>query len=256
MSTPVPCCGRDGELAALSEQLDRVRAGDGTVVLIEGAAGMGKTRLLDEVLARRPGFRIGSSAADPGHSMVELATLMAALSDGPDPILDRAELPDSRTLPEQRYWVLRDLQVLLGRAARERPVLICVDDLQWADSGTAAALRALPGRLAAVPVAWVLAFRPSPASRQVKSALDYLEHSGARTMVLDPLTGPAVRESARSEIRRVSGVSCNWTRSATARAISGADRHGSRRVRGRRHPFHTIACRRPGQIRTATHEYA
>ena len=94
--------------------------------------------------------------------MVELATLMAALFDGPDPILDRADLPDSRTLPEQRYWVLQDLQGLLERAARQTPLLICLDDLQWTDGGTAAALRALPNRLATVPVAWFWRSGPAP----------------------------------------------------------------------------------------------
>jgi hypothetical protein len=104
--------------------------------------------------------------------MVELATLMGALFDGPDPVLDRADVPDSPALPERRYWLLHDLQGLLERAALETPLLICLDDLQWADGGTAAALRALPNRLATVPVAWILAFRPSPGSRQLQSALD------------------------------------------------------------------------------------
>ena len=147
---PVPFCGRDAQLAALSERLDLTCGGAGTVVLVEGDAGMGKSRLLDEAVAvaRRRGFRIGIGVADPGDGMVELATLMAALFDGPEPIGDRAELPDSRTLPEQRYWVLQDLQSLLERAARQAPLLICLDDLQWTDGGTAAALRALPNRLA------------------------------------------------------------------------------------------------------------
>lgn len=203
VSMPVPFCGRDGQMAALSEHLDRARGGAGTVVLVEGDAGMGKSRLLDEAgaVARRRGFRVGISAADPGDSMVELATLMAALFDGPDPILDRADLPDSRTLPEQRYWVLQDLQGLLERAARQTPLLICLDDLQWTDGGTAAALRALPNRLATVPVAWVLAFRPSPGSRQLKSALGYLEHSGAEKMVLDPLDEGAVRQLTASIVQ-------------------------------------------------------
>ena len=39
---PVPFCGRDGQMAALSEHLDRARGGAGTVVLVEGDAGMGK----------------------------------------------------------------------------------------------------------------------------------------------------------------------------------------------------------------------
>jgi DNA-binding CsgD family transcriptional regulator len=203
VSMPVPFCGRDAQLAALSERLDRTCGGAGTVVLVEGDAGMGKSRLLDEAVAvaRRRGFRIGIGVADPGDGMVELATLMAALFDGPEPIGDRAELPDSRTLPEQRYWVLQDLQSLLERAARQAPLLICLDDLQWTDGGTAAALRALPNRLATVPVAWILAFRPSPGSRQLKSALGYLEHNGAQKMVLDPLDEGAVRQLTASIVQ-------------------------------------------------------
>ena len=195
-SLPVPFCGRDAQMALLSERLERARSGVGTVVLVEGEAGMGKSRLLDEaaLAARRRGFRVGSCVADPGDSMVELATLMGALFDGPDPVLDRAEVPDSPALPERRYWLLHDLEGLLERAALASPLLICLDDLQWADGGTAAALRALPNRLGTVPVAWILAFRPSPGSRQLQSALGYLEHSGAEKVILGPLDSAAVRQ--------------------------------------------------------------
>ena len=88
VSLPAPFCGRDAQLAALGEQFDRARSGVGTVVLVEGDAGMGKTRLLDEaaIMARRRRFRVGTCAADPGDRMVELATLMGALFDGPDPV--------------------------------------------------------------------------------------------------------------------------------------------------------------------------
>lgn len=193
---PVPFSGRDAQMAALSDQLDRARSGVGTVVLVEGDAGMGKSRLLGEaaVVARRRRFRVGTCVADPGDSMVELATLMGALFDGPDPVLDRAELPDLHDLPEQRYWLLQDLRGLLERAALETPVLICLDDLQWTDGGTAAALRALPNRLATVPVAWILAFRPGPGSGQLDSALGYLEDGGAEKMVLGPLDNAAIRQ--------------------------------------------------------------
>jgi predicted ATPase len=68
-------------MAALSEQLDRACSGVGTVVLVEGDAGMGKSRLLEEaaMMASRRRFRVGMCAAEPGDAMVELATLMAAL---------------------------------------------------------------------------------------------------------------------------------------------------------------------------------
>ena len=49
---------------------------------------------------------------------------------------------------------------MLEQAALASPVVICLDDLQWADAGTAAALRALPARLSTVPVGWFLTARP------------------------------------------------------------------------------------------------
>jgi AAA ATPase domain len=58
--------GRDRAVAQLGATLDRVRGGAGAVVLVEGAAGMGKTRLLDEAvtMARRMDFAVGRGAAD------------------------------------------------------------------------------------------------------------------------------------------------------------------------------------------------
>ena len=183
-------------MAMLREQLDRASTGVGSVVLVEGDAGMGKSRLLEEVMrvARARHFQVGTCAADPGDGMVEMSTLMVALLDGPEPILDQAALPASHALPEQRYWLLQDLQGLLERAAVETPLLICLDDLQWTDGGTAAALRALPNHLASVPIVWVLAFRPSFRSSPFGTVLDHLDQTRVEQIVLGPLGDEAVRE--------------------------------------------------------------
>jgi DNA-binding CsgD family transcriptional regulator len=193
-----PVRGRDIELTALGKHLDQLRSGVGTVVLVEGGAGMGKSRLLAEVaaMARRLSIRVGVGAADPGDSMVQLSALMEALFAGPSPILRRAGLRDGHTSLEQRYWLLQDLEALLERAALEAPLLVCLDDLQWADSGTAAALRALPARLATVPVAWVVASRPSQGSPEIRSAMDRLERDGAAKIVLGPLDQAGVAQLA------------------------------------------------------------
>jgi DNA-binding CsgD family transcriptional regulator len=190
--------GRDAELASIGVQLDRVRSGTGAVVLVEGDPGIGKTRLLAEAarVARRLGFRVGAGAAEPGAGVVELAPLMTALFDGAHPVLKRSGLRELHSLPEQRYWLLQDLQAMLERAALLGPLLVSLDDLQWADSGTAAALRALPVRLAGMPVAWVLAFRPGQGSAQLVAALDHLDRSGAERIVLDPLDDDAVAQVA------------------------------------------------------------
>jgi DNA-binding CsgD family transcriptional regulator len=190
--------GRDRELAVLGELVDRVRSGCGAVVLVEGAAGMGKSRLIGEVggMARRLSLPIGVGVAEPAESMAELAPLLRALFDGPEPLLDRGALGDLQAAAERRYWLLQDLQSLLERAAMNGPMLICLDDLQWADSGTAAALRALPPRLASVPVGWVLAMRPDQGPTRLQRAVDQLLWEGAERVVLDPLDAVAVAQVA------------------------------------------------------------
>jgi DNA-binding CsgD family transcriptional regulator len=190
--------GRDAELASIGVQLDRVRSGVGAVVLVEGEPGMGKTRLLAEAarVARRLAFRVGAGAAEPGAEVVELAPLMTALFDGSPPLLERSGLGELHSLPEQRYWLLQDLQAMLERSALDGPLLISLDDLQWGDSGTAAALRALPVRLADLPVAWIFAFRPDQGSAQLLSAIEHLDHSGAERIVLGPLDDAAVAQVA------------------------------------------------------------
>jgi predicted ATPase len=141
--------GRDAELALIRGELERLSDGAERVLIIEGAAGMGKSRLLAEVstIARSLGIRVGSSAADPSETVVELSVLLAALFDGTEPLLDPGELTSLHAQPEQRFWLLRDLQALVERAALESPLLISIDDAHWADGGTAAAIRTLPMRL-------------------------------------------------------------------------------------------------------------
>ena len=182
----------------LGEQFDRVRSGSGAVLLIEGEAGMGKSRLIGEgvTMARRRSFPIGIGAAEPSESVAELAPLLRALFDGPEPLLDRAGLSGLHAAPEQRYWRLQDLQSLLERAAMDSPLLIFLDDVQWADSGTVAALRALPPGLASLPIGWILAMRSDQGSGQLRSAVEYLADEGAERLVLEPLSQAAVAEMA------------------------------------------------------------
>jgi DNA-binding CsgD family transcriptional regulator/tetratricopeptide (TPR) repeat protein len=190
--------GRDAELALIRGELERLSDGAEAVLIVEGAAGMGKSRLLAEVaaIARSLGIRVGTSAADPSETVVELATLLAALFDGTEPLLDPGELTSVHAQPEQRFWLLRDLQALLERAALEAPLLISIDDAHWADGGTAAAIRTLPMRLMGLPIAWVIALRPPRDSTPLVHALEQLTQNGARTIVLGPLDENAIARLA------------------------------------------------------------
>src|SRR5277367_210562 len=180
--------GRNAALDTLTGQLDRVRSGVGAVLLVEGVPGIGKSRLLAEAatLAGAMSFRVGAGAGEPG-GVVELAPLMAALFEGEEPLLHPPGLHAASALPEQRYWLLQDLQEMFEQAALDGPMLVCLDDMHWADGGTAAALRILPPRVAMLPIAWLIAFRPSPRSTRLLSALKCLEDNGAERIALGPL---------------------------------------------------------------------
>ena len=66
-----PVRGRDEHLAALDRALDLARAGRGSVTVLEGGPGMGKTRLLQAVWAAELSFRMGRGMGEPGEPAVE-----------------------------------------------------------------------------------------------------------------------------------------------------------------------------------------
>jgi DNA-binding CsgD family transcriptional regulator len=204
-STTTALHGRDPELTVLREALSALRSGTGVVVVIEGSPGIGKSRLLAEAMrmAGRMSTRVGLGEADPSETVVEFAPLLRALFDGAAPLLERSALSAARGGLEQRYWLLQDLESLLEGAAAVAPLLVCLDDLQWADSGTLAALRALPARLESLPVAWILAARPIQPGSALADVVEQLSSQGARRITLEPLTSAAVAELA-SEIMQAS----------------------------------------------------
>ena len=196
---PTAIQGREPELRLIGARLDEVASGSGDVIVVEGASGIGKTRLLLEAVrdAKRRGMRFGVSMAEPGERTVELAALLGALFDGPEPLLDRSALPSARTEPGQRFWLLRDLEELLERAAHSEPMVIVIDDAQWADTGTAAALRSLPRSLAGSAIGWLVAWRPSPESApDAASAIEHLKRTGATVITLGPLDEAATARLA------------------------------------------------------------
>ncbi|WP_328760284.1 helix-turn-helix transcriptional regulator [Streptomyces sp. NBC_00271] len=184
--------GRDREIAAVHEALDAVRGGRGACVVVEGAPGVGKSRLLAELdeMARRSGFDVVSVRADELDQYAAGAALQSALqsSDGSN----RA----AAATDDQRLWLLDSIADALEDRAQRAPVAVLVDDAQWADPATLFVLRTLPGRLAASRILWVLAVRSDTERPTVARVREDLERLGARWLTLGPLPQQELQDIA------------------------------------------------------------
>ncbi|MEU9343183.1 AAA family ATPase [Streptomyces sp. NPDC048278] len=175
--------GRDREMAAVREALVAVRGGRGACVVVEGAPGVGKSRLLAELdgRARRCGFDVVSVRADEFDQYAAGAALQSVL---------KAYDGSSRAAAgrdDQRLRLLDSIADALEDRAQRAPVLVLVDDAQWSDPATLFALRTLPGRLATSRILWVLAVRSEAERPTVARVREDLEHLGARWLSLGPL---------------------------------------------------------------------
>jgi DNA-binding NarL/FixJ family response regulator len=184
--------GRDREITAVREALDTVRGGRGACVVVEGAPGVGKSRLLAELdeMARRSGFDVVSVRADELDQYAAGAALQSALhsSDG----ANRA----AAATDDQRLWLLDSITDALEDRAQHAPVAVLVDDAQWADPATLFVLRTLPGRLAASRILWVLAVRSDTERPTVARVREDLERLGARWLTLGPLPEQELQDIA------------------------------------------------------------
>src|SRR5260370_11332014 len=194
----LPLRGRDQPLETIRRLLHGVREGVGAVILVEGRAGEGKSRLLQTCISMAAGmsFRTGFGVAEPGRNLVEVEPLLDALFNGAQPLIDRNSLSDVHASPELRFWLLQDLEALIEKAALKDPLLICLDDLHWAGTGFADAMRTLPQSLASVPAAWIMAFRPDQALPEALTAKSFLVEAGAELLRLDPLQPDAFSQPA------------------------------------------------------------
>ncbi|MET0897869.1 MAG: LuxR C-terminal-related transcriptional regulator [Mycobacterium sp.] len=189
-----PLRGRGAELAAAGAQMDGLDAGVSAIIVIQGPAGGGKSRMLQEytALARDRHLKVLSGSGDPDNRTVVLAPLLAAFTDGPAPLLNREAVAALGALAGEPFWILQALQQTLEQAALVQPLLITVDDLQWCDELTLLALRTLPGRLSSHAITWVIAMRDDVADPSVHATVATLVDDGGVLAVLRPLSRAAV----------------------------------------------------------------
>ena len=213
----LPLHGRDYELGVLSEQLAVARSGAGSVSVIEAGPGLGKTRLIEEAIATagRSSVAVGRGDGDQAKLAVYLAPLLEALFQGKQPLLDRVAALES--VEDQGYWLVLELWELLEARAKSGPMLICLDDLQWADLGTLSAVRGLTSQTAGSPISWIIALRHAEAGGDRLRQVDALVDAGAARLELAPLNGQAVA----ALVEDVVGASPDEALSGAADAAGG-----------------------------------
>jgi DNA-binding NarL/FixJ family response regulator len=190
---------RQPQVDVLRGQLNALRAGHGSVVIVTGPAGVGKTTLLAEAarLAADGAILTFRGGGDPAARAVPLGPILDALVSADQPPLDPARLHELSQSPDQRFWLLREIQEALEKAARRAPLLVVVDDLQWADAATPSALVTLSRRLATHQISWLLALRRGELPDAAQDAVGRLESAGASEIRLGPLDKTAVAQIAR-----------------------------------------------------------
>lgn len=221
----VPLVGRQAELAILRTALDELRTGRGRVIAIVGEAGLGKSRLLDELRrewegdwsdargqsygASRPFLFLrqhlrhwsGASDADTPDDVREKVRALAS-EEAPDPDAARAAVDalfaldavDTSGIAGQalRDEILALVERVIVRRFASRPVVVCCDDLHWSDPSSVDLLVRAFATAESVPVLFLCTFRPdrqSPAWRLRQTVETELPHLWSE-VALAPL--PAV----------------------------------------------------------------
>jgi len=177
--------GRDAERRVVRDLLRRAQRGLGGVVLVEGEPGIGKSLLLREATdeAATEGFSLATGAADQLGRAIPFFALRAALGV---PFALLTDDGSHRDPPDTLAWWISKARAHLEQRAEVNPVLMCLDDLQWASPATLAALRTLPQELKRHPVAWLLARSTTP-QHDVEYLFTLLEKDGATRITLGSL---------------------------------------------------------------------
>ncbi|MGH2985691.1 MAG: ATP-binding protein, partial [Solirubrobacterales bacterium] len=203
-----PLVEREAEIAALAAGLDRALAGAETLIVIEGDAGVGKTRLLAEAIslaAQREVHCLEASGIEleqgfPFGLMRRLLAPalrgwddgridgLASRGAGPAVSLLLGDPPPGPPPRDSLFALTHGLTVVCEELAGERPLAIVVDDLHWADRPSAEAIALLAGRIDQLAIAIIVAMRTGEPLAGPDPRESLAERSAAIGLTLDELS--------------------------------------------------------------------
>jgi tetratricopeptide (TPR) repeat protein len=202
--------GREHELATVDAALDRTSAGRGQALVVAGPAGIGKTRLLLEVVARarERGIAVAWAGCTPDALAPPLwpwAQLLRALArdrdapdDGPWAALRHHPSGPGGDPDLARQEQFAGIVGALHDAARSQPLILVIDDLHWADAGSLRLLGVLAPTLPGGRLSVVAAHRDDEVDAALAEVRARLAAAG-RTLHLTGLASDEVGDLAAAE---------------------------------------------------------
>jgi len=217
MATRSALVGRDAERERLEDAVRRAASGAGGLVLVAGEAGVGKTRLAEEVAAgsgaRILWGRASHGAAVPYAAIVD--ALRSHLRANPESLAGCGPLRPhlALLLPElgepapagDRATLFEAVRCAFAHLARQEPVLVILDDLQWSDEATLELLPALAEPLSRLALLMVGVYRSDGLPRD--HMLRRLRHELRRGGRLVEITlSPLDRDQTAALVEQILGA--------------------------------------------------
>ena len=195
LATP-PIRGRADELKVIGALVTAVAHGHGGVLVIEGPPGIGKSRLLTEVmaLADKGGVRTLFGEAFEYQQTVPFFSLFMATLRADPPVGDADALRRLGSSADLRYSVVHDLADAIVAAATDTPLAIVLEDIHWVDNGTLLALQWLATARRDPPVLWVLTARTGAGGPALQETLAALQRADAAVVRLAAMSPSAVAD--------------------------------------------------------------
>src|ERR1700759_2497926 len=197
-----PIRGRAGELKVISARVTALAQGRGGVLVIERPPGIGKSRLLTELmaLADKGGVRTLFGEAFEYQQVVPFFALFMATLGADPPVGDAEALRRLGGSADLRYWVVHDLADAIDAAAAQTPLAIVLEDIHWADNSTLLALRSLATARPDVAVLWVLTARTGAGGPGVQETLSVLQRADAAVVRVAAMSPDAVADMVQDVV--------------------------------------------------------